>query len=188
MDAALARTRTHKWIHCFTMRMCYSILWLPYNMAVIFYTVTALFIQLFCADGLPEQVQSVLCWLNFHMNTNRSPPWDVSDGWMVSNTINKATRLFVVIFTSWQHLRSYQDGYWVVTVHTHGNFILLPHWDSKLPASWPDFTVSHIILTLSLTSHWPFQIMASTKLGKVKCKLCKVLVWLIWDLQKIGDI
>ena len=38
-------------------------------------------------------------------------------------------------FTSWQHLGSYPDGYRVVTVHTHGNFIVLSHWEISLLAS-----------------------------------------------------
>ena len=40
-------------------------------------------------------------------------------GWLVSS------------FISWQHLRSYQNGYWLVTVHTHGDFIVLPHWETR---------------------------------------------------------
>ena len=30
-------------------------------------------------------------------------------------------------FMSWQHVMSYQDGDRLVTVHTHGDFIVLPH-------------------------------------------------------------
>ena len=37
-------------------------------------------------------------------------------------------------FISLQHLRSYQNMYGVVTVHIHGNFIVLPHWEIRLPA------------------------------------------------------
>ena len=32
-------------------------------------------------------------------------------------------------FTSWQHLRYYQDGYQLVTVSTQGHFIVLLHWE-----------------------------------------------------------
>ena len=28
----------------------------------------------------------------------------------------------------------YQDGYQLVTVYTHGNFIVLLHWETRLPA------------------------------------------------------
>ena len=31
---------------------------------------------------------------------------------------------------------------------THGDFLVLPHWKTRLPASWPDSPLSHIILTL----------------------------------------
>ena len=36
-----------------------------------------------------------------------------------------------------------------MTVRTHVNFIVLPHWETKLPAPWPDIPLSHIILTLA---------------------------------------
>ena len=38
--------------------------------------------------------------------------------------------------SSWQHLRSYQDGCWLMTVHTPGDFIVLPHWKSRSAAPW----------------------------------------------------
>ena len=34
-------------------------------------------------------------------------------------------------FTSWQHLRSYQEKHLLATVHTHGNLIMLPHWEIR---------------------------------------------------------
>ena len=37
----------------------------------------------------------------------------------------------VCLFMSLQQLGSHQDGYQHVTVHTHGDFILLPHWDTR---------------------------------------------------------
>ena len=40
-------------------------------------------------------------------------------------------------------------GYRLVKVCTHGDFIVLPHWTPRLPASWPDIPLGHIILTLS---------------------------------------
>ena len=42
---------------------------------------------------------------------------------------------FGVFFcVSWQHLRSHQDLHWLVTVRTHGDFIVLLHWET-----WPVF-------------------------------------------------
>ena len=41
-------------------------------------------------------------------------------------------------FTSSQHLRSYQDLFRLVTVH---DFIVLPHWKTRLLAPWLD--ISH---------------------------------------------
>ena len=38
--------------------------------------------------------------------------------------------LFYVLATS----KTYQDGNRLVTVRTYGNFIVLPHWETRLPA------------------------------------------------------
>ena len=40
-------------------------------------------------------------------------------------------------FRSLQQLRSYRDGYQIVPVRTHGDWIELPYWEIKLPAPWP---------------------------------------------------
>ena len=52
-------------------------------------------------------------------------------------------------FMSWQHGMSYEDGFRLMTLHTHGGFIVLSHWEIRLAASWPDITLSYIIITLS---------------------------------------
>ena len=39
--------------------------------------------------------------------------------------------------------------YWLLTVHTHGNFIVLPQWYIRPVASWPAIPFSYIILTQS---------------------------------------
>ena len=49
-------------------------------------------------------------------------------------------------FTSWQHLKLYQDRYRLVLVHTHGVFIVLAHWEIRLLAQWPDISL--------LSWHW----------------------------------
>ena len=48
----------------------------------------------------------------------------------------KAVRTMLIGFwsiESLQHLTSYQDGYCLVTVHTHGDFIVPPHWEIRPP-------------------------------------------------------
>ena len=55
-------------------------------------------------------------------------------------------------FTSLQHLRSSQDRYWLVTVHTHCNVIVLPHWEIKPRIPWTIIPLHHIILTLIWSS------------------------------------
>ena len=53
--------------------------------------------------------------------------------------------LIVGIFMSWQHQRSYQDRYRLVSTHTRGELIVLPNWG--IP---PDIPLSNqIILALS---------------------------------------
>ena len=39
---------------------------------------------------------------------------------------------------------------WLVTVHTHGSFIVLPYWDIRLLAPWP-------AIPLTLSWHWANQ-------------------------------
>ena len=42
-------------------------------------------------------------------------------------------------FVSWQHLSLYQDRHRLVTVCTHGDFIVVLHkWQTRTPAPWPD--------------------------------------------------
>ena len=50
---------------------------------------------------------------------------------------------------SWQHIRAYHDGHRILIVHTHSNFIMLSHWETRLLAPCPDMQISHIILTAS---------------------------------------
>ena len=77
-------------------------------------------------------------------------------------------------FTSWQHQRSHQDGYWLVTVRALGDFIVLPHWENRFD-----------ILPVTLSWHWanqsflcPILIMLSSRLG-----IAKSLVWLDHELN-----
>ena len=37
-------------------------------------------------------------------------------------------------FMSWQHLKSYQDGYRLIQCPLMHYFIVLPHWDTRPPA------------------------------------------------------
>ena len=64
--------------------------------------------------------------------------WLGLDGWLVVGS-----------FMSLQDQRSSQDGHQLVTARSHGDFIMLTHWEIRLPAPCPDIPPSHIILTLS---------------------------------------
>ena len=74
--------------------------------------------------------------------------------------------LFVVVLRPSNisgHIRKDTDR--LVTVLTHGDFIVLPHWNTRLRAPFPAIRLSHIILT---TSSCLILIMPSAKLGSNK--------------------
>ena len=56
-----------------------------------------------------------------------------------------------------------------VTVHTHGDFIVLPHWNTRPVAPWSAIPLSCIILILSQSNRiCPILIMLSARLGSDK--------------------
>ena len=78
-------------------------------------------------------------------------------------------------FTSWQHLRSYQDVYWLMTVHTH--VALLGNQPASNITQYP--TQSHFPGTepnQSLAYH-----VNAERLGSNKYQLNKSSVWLDWE-------
>ena len=68
-------------------------------------------------------------------------------------------------FISWKHLRSCHDGYWVVTVHSNDDFIVLLHWEIRLLTPWPNYHTN-----AKLTSLFPIILMPSARLGSDKCQ------------------
>ena len=72
-----------------------------------------------------------------------------SDPLPIASFLAIAISLIVCWFMPWQHLSPYQDGYQFVILGTHGEFLVLHHWDTMLPVLRPDFPLSHIILILS---------------------------------------
>ena len=76
--------------------------------------------------------------------------------------------------TSWKHLMSYQNGYHLLTVDIHGNLIVLPHWETKLPVhtqSWyPD------------NDPFPILIMLCARLGSDKNKYLSH--WMYWTAKQ----
>ena len=44
---------------------------------------------------------------------------------------------------------SYQDGYRLIKVSTHVDFIVLPNWETRLLVLWPIIPFGKIILALS---------------------------------------
>ena len=70
-----------------------------------------------------------------------SVSFSVSVGVGVSASVNVSVRMDVGVSVGvgvavspsslWKHLKSHQDGYRIMTVRTHGEFIVSPHWDTK---------------------------------------------------------
>ena len=89
-------------------------------------------------------------------------------------------------FMSYQHLSSYQDGYWVMTVcthsYSHSYVIVLFHWETRTPAPWPNIPHIHVIfIQAAPTSSCPLVVSSSAKLGSDKYTFDKSLLWLVWD-------
>ena len=108
-------------------------------------------IQSFIAECLPPELCSDPCFKHTY--------------WRMAVCLIVCSRCL-----SYQHLRSYQDGYRLVTARTHDDFIILPHWKTRPPAPWPDITRDHIIPTLSQPIPCPILIMPSAWVGSDNCK------------------
>ena len=78
---------------------------------------------------------------------------------------------------------SYQDGYRFVTVHTHGDFIVLPHLNTRPPAPWP---ASH---SVTLSWHWANQSLPNPNNAKHQARKRQVLILksLVW-LDKVLNL
>ena len=62
----------------------------------------------------------------------------------------------------------------LVTVCTHGDLIVLPHWEIRLPAPWSDIPLSHIILSWVNKSHTHIYIYIYICI--YVCKACMYLI------------
>ena len=88
-----------------------------------------------------------------------SAGWGIYTGWGSWSRRMERRRLGCV--SSWQHIRSFQDSYRLVTMDTHDEFLVLHHWEARPPAPWPDIPFSHTLLTLESTSPSIILIMRS---------------------------
>ena len=82
-------------------------------------------------------------------------------------------------------LRSYQDEYRLMTVHTHGDLIVLPLWETWPPAPWQDIPLSPIILIISQPVLAISLKMLSAWLGSDKYQFIS-LVW--FDSTRVRTI
>ena len=76
-------------------------------------------------------------------------------------------------FLSWPYLRSYLDGYRLVTMRTHGDFIVLSQWQTRLPAPWSHYMITHSSRypDSGPISPCPILIIPNAWLGRDKYKL-----------------
>ena len=91
---------------------------------------------------------------------------------------------FVCCFRSYQNLWLYQDRYWFVSVRTHRYFIVLPHWETRLPAPLSHIWLSHIILRRRQSLHYPMNVEHLARRWQVY--IFKSLVWLVPSANKWG--
>ena len=82
-----------------------------------------------------------------------------------------------------KHLWSYHYEYRLVTVRTHDDLIVLPHWEFRLQPPWPDIPLKHIILTLSQP---PCHILIMPCTWW-KVSILKSFVWLHQGLNQWGS-
>ena len=88
--------------------------------------------------------------------------------------INPRNDLFIGSLTFWQHQRSCEDRYWLVTVRTHVSFTIT--------------VLSNDPISHSVTIFWhraneflPYLAMLCARLGSKKYQFCKSLVWCDWE-------
>ena len=76
--------------------------------------------------------------------------WDIQH-WTRSELVEHEPRVWglTVCLLLFYTLSTSKDRHRIVTVHTHGDFIVLLHCKIRPPAPWIDSPLSHIILTLS---------------------------------------
>ena len=84
-------------------------------------------------------------------------------------------------FTSYWHLRSYQDGHWLFIVYTHGEYIVLPK--SKNQAATP------MTPSVTLSGHWANQSLPYPKNAEWLARKLKVPILKLWfDSTKIRNV
>ena len=130
-------------------------------------------------------------FLGCKTTTNKQTPVDklgavieVGDWWWRHQSYWEILCLFVVILRPSNIKRTYQDGHWLLTMHTHADFIVLPHWKPKPPSSGQHYDlISH---SDTLSWHWANQSLpcptnAKRQARKQEQSILKSLVWLDQD-------
>ena len=83
--------------------------------------------------------------------------------------------------TSWKQLRLYQYGYWFVSVHTHGDCLVLSYWTIWVVASMTQYPTQWHYPDTELTSPCPILLLPSTRLGE-----WHILILQVFDLTRSG--
>ena len=129
-------------MYIFLWLMCW---WFSFILPVLLTLVQLVFRQV---EVLPSQErrQSVICYLKCHktyqgidlrlysaaqLGNQATDTMKRIIGWLLEFYILAASKA-----TPLQHLRSYKYRYHLVTVHSHGIFVVLPHWEIRPLALW----------------------------------------------------
>ena len=102
-----------------------------------------------------RELFAVDCWGVYVLAT--SSPRVVAYGYAAA----KVSRSYQSMNQSWQHLKSYKDGPWLVTVHSWRLFILLPDWESIQAAVTMTWYPTQSHFDTELTSPWKPQCWTS---------------------------
>ena len=147
---------------------------------------TAVLVQFFSStlnDILPQMVISMksyvvrvmalierfVCVLNM---------WNVL--WRYHNLRQVCFKVCCSSFTSPQHLRSYQDRYWLMTVWTHYDFVSAAPLGNQAIYTMTQYLTQPHHPDIELTSPFPILVRLRTKLGSDKYQSFKCLIWLNW--------
>ena len=76
----------------------------------------------------------------------------------------------------------------LVVVRVPGDFIAIPHWETRPTVPWPDIPLGYIVLILVLINCCTILILTSVKLGGYKYQFYKSSVWLGWNLNSRPSI
>ena len=126
--------------------------------------------------GIPS-----LAWGKYKAALAGAETWCVLSTTWPSRTCTAYKGFVCWSFKSWQNLRSYQNGYRLVAVHTHGKVTVPHHWEIWPLPPWPNFPLKSNFTDTELAWIFTILLITTARLGGDKYQFCTPLVWLGWD-------